>query len=331
MRAGLLSEPRVIALLRTVFVPVHVSALNTPHCMHDPRDVELLRKCVSDATDDFDGGEREAFVLPDGTMQTVFLSLSGHAIGEHGSKCSHYTAAGRRGEQVSRCFRHYGAIALRAVHGELPEAWNQIWDGESADVAAIEREAPRWPEPPAGRQGFRVFVRNSYRMYDDLHGAQLALLDDGTVAAWGRELEQVGSRAPLPRSAFVALAQAMVPRGMVDTELDPESITGELELVATTADERRVVGTIEGRFALKPKNKSEVGKRDNAAVLFESAGRLAGRFVWDRTAERFESVRIAAADVQFAWKPEHQTSQSDFTPRHQVAIEWVRGPASVVR
>jgi hypothetical protein len=343
VRAGLLSEPRVIALLRTVFVPVHVSALNTPHCMRDPRDVELLTKYVSPQTDDFDGGEREAFVLPDGTMQTVFLSLSGHAIGEYSSKCSHYTAAGRRADEVSRCFRHYGAIALRAVQDELPEAWHKIWDselpeagdqildGENADVAAIEREAPRWPEPPAGRQGFRVFVRNSYRMYDDLHGAQLALLDDGTVTAWGRQLEQAGSRAPLPRAAFVALAQAMVPRGMVDTELDPESIAGELELVATAVDGRRVTGTIEGSFGLKPKNKSEVGKRDNAAVLFESTGRLVGRFVWDRDAERFEDLRIAAADVQFAWKPDGGGSSSDFAPRHQVGIEWVRGPASVVR
>ena len=343
MRAGLLSEPRVIALLRSVFIPVHVSALNTPHCMHDPRDVELLTRYVSSQTDDFDGGEREAFVLPDGTMQTVFLSLSGHAIGEHNGKCSQYTAAGRRADEVTRCFRHYGAIALRAVMEELPEPWNKIWDGElpealnhvlegaNVDVAAIEREASRWPEPPAGRQGFRVFVRNSYRMYDDLHGAQLALLDDDTVTAWGRQLEQIGSRASLPRAAFVALAQAMVPRGMVDTVLAPESITGGLELVATAVDGDRVSGTIEGRFGLKPKDKSEVGKRDNAAVLFESAGRLAGRFVWDRTAGRFEVVRIAAADVQFAWKPEHETSRSEFTPRHQVGIEWVRGPASVVR
>lgn len=331
MRAGLLSEPRVIALLRTVFVPVHVSALNTPHCMQDPRDVELLRKCVSPETDDFDGGEREAFVLPDGTMQTVFLSLSGNAIGEYSSKCSHYTAAGRRGEQVTRCFRHYGAIALRAVHGELPEKWDQIWDGENAEVTAIEREAPRWPEPPAGRQGFRVFVRNSYRMYDDLHGAQLALLDDGTVTTWGRQLEKAGSRASLPRAAFVALAQAMVPRGQVDTELAPDSITGGLELVVTAVDGDRVTGTIEGSFVLKPRDKSEVGKRANAAALFESAGRLAGRFVWDRAAERFELVRIAAADVQLVWNPGEDPSTTDFAPRHQVGIEWVGGPASVVR
>src|SRR5262245_1099571 len=299
--------------------------------MQDPRDVELLTKYVNSQTDDFDGGEREAFVLPDGTMQTVFLSLSGHAIGEYSSKCSHYTAAGRRADEVSRCFRHYGAIALRAVHGDLPEVWNQIWDGENAEVAAIEREAPRWPEPPAGRQGFRVFVRNSYRMYDDLHGAQIALIDDDTVAAWGRQLEQAGSRAPLPRAAFVALAQAMVPRGMVDTVLDPESIAGELELVATGVDGHRVTGIVAGSLAVKPKNISEVGKRANAAVLFESAGRFAGRFVWERAAQRFEDLRIAAADVQFAWNPAGGGSSSDFAPRHQVGIEWVRGLASVVR
>ncbi|HEX6810771.1 MAG TPA: hypothetical protein VF384_04025 [Planctomycetota bacterium] len=331
MRAGLLSNPHVIAVLRTLFVPVHISALNTPHCMHDARDVELLRKCVRADTDDFDGGEREAFVLPDGTMQTVFMSLHGRAMHEHGTVCSQYTAEGRRSDDVPRAFRHHGAIALRAVHGRVPEAWDELWSDAHADVAAIAAEAPRWPEPAAGRQGFRVFVRNSYGQYDDLHGVQLALLDDKVVAAWGWLLNSVSGTAQLPREAFLQLAQAMVPRGMVDTALDAESISGELVLVGTAFDGDRVSGTIEGRFGLKPREKREVGKRLNAAVLFASEGRFVGRFTWDHKAKQFESMRIAAVDVQFTWKPEHQVAKYDSAPRHQIGIEWVRGPASVVR
>lgn len=328
MRAGLLSNPRIVALLRTLFVPVHISALNTAHCMHDPRDVALLQSMVGKDTDDFDGGEREAFVLPDGTMQRVFLSLNDYAIGEYGGKVVQYTAEARRSEGASRMFRHHGAIALRAVHDELPAAWRDLWDLDHADVAAILAEAPRWPEPPAGRQGFRVFVRNSYRMYDDLHGSQLALLDGDAVAAWGRGLEAAGSRASLPRAQFVALAQAMVPRGMVDTELAEDSIAGDLTLVATAVDGDRIVGTVEGRFALTPTRLGEVGKRLNAAILFESKGRFAGRFTW--RAGSFDELRIVATDVQFEWKGRFPSAK-EFEPRHQVGIEWVRGPAGAAR
>jgi hypothetical protein len=163
VRAGLLSDPRVVVALRTLFVPVHCSALNTPHCMRDPRDVELLRSHAGAATDRFIGGEREAFLLPDGTMQRVFLSLN------QGSS-SQYTAAKRRADSATREFRHHGAIALRdSGDGEVPAEWRRLWDGEHEALAPLADERPRWPAPPPGRQGFRVFVRNSYKMYDDLH------------------------------------------------------------------------------------------------------------------------------------------------------------------
>lgn len=329
MRAGLLSDPRVVALLRTLFVPVHVSALNTPHCMHDPRDVALLQAFVSKDTDRFAGGEREAFVLPDGTMQCVFLSLNGCDVGEFGKEANQYTAAGRRDEAAVRLFRHHGAVALRALHGELPTAWRELWDDDHPDALAVRAEPPRWPEPAVGAQGFRVFVRNSYRMYDDLHGCQLALLAPQVVAAWGADLAAPGDRAALPRASFVALAQAMVPRGMVDTVLAKDSITGRLELLARQVDGDRVAGDIEGDYELLPKQKGEVGKRLNAAVLFRSRGRFVGRFVWDRRLGTFAALRVVTKDVAFEWLPEGGGDHSDFPPRHQVGIEWVRGDERV--
>jgi hypothetical protein len=61
---------------------VHLSALNTAHCLRDPREEALLQSMAGAATDRFQGGEREAFVSPAGAMGTVFLSLSGHESGE---------------------------------------------------------------------------------------------------------------------------------------------------------------------------------------------------------------------------------------------------------
>jgi len=330
VRAGLLSDPRVVALLRTLFIPVHVSSLNTAHCMRDPRDVELLRSKISEHTDDFDGGERETFLLPDGTMQTVFLSLNGHAMREYESRSAQYTAAGRRADDALRMFRHHGSIALRAVHGDLPAAWRELLEADHPVVAAIATEAPRWLEPAAGRQGFRVFVRNSYRMYDDLHGQQLVLPDPDVIEAWGGRLEATGSRSELPRAAFVDLARAIVPRGQVDTELAERSITGSLTLVATRVDEQRIEGTVEGTFVLLPTDKAEVGKRENAAALFESKGRLVGTFTWSRAARRLDTLRVAAADVAFTWKP-IDADRSYHEPVHRIGIEWVRGPASDAR
>lgn len=330
MRAGLLSDPRVVALLRTLFVPVHISALNTPHCMHDRRDVALLASFVDKKTDDFDGGEREAFVLPDGTMQRVFLSLNGHALGDYDSVGTQYTAADRRADSSTRMFRHHGAIALRAVHEELPAAWRELWHVDHPQVAAVAAAAPRWPEPEAGEQGFRVFVRNSYRMYDDLHGCQLALSSESELTAWCGQLAAAGDRAALPREPFLALARAMVPRGMVDTELAPASIAGRLELVATSVDGDRILGDVDGSYSLQPTERGEVGKRLNAAVLFESAGRFVGRFAWDRRTKRFAALRIVTADVQFAWKP-RGGGGAEYPPRHQVGIEWVRSGPAVLR
>jgi hypothetical protein len=319
VRAGLLSDPRVVVALRTLFVPVHLSALNTPHCMRDPRDVELLRGYAGVDTDRFIGGEREAFLLPGGAMQRVFLSLNQGAI-------SQYTAATRRAESATREFRHHGAIALRDVHGDLPAEWRLLWDGEHEALAAVAAEPPRWPQPATGEQGFRVFVRNSYKMYDDLHGAQIASMTVAQVERWLAPLRAAGDRAGLAREAFTALARAMVPRGQVDTELRPQSIDGALELVAETVDERHVRGRVEGTFALTPADKDEVGKRRGAAALFASHGRLAGRFAFDRAAGTFVALRVAAHDVRFEWNPGVAPEPSWFAPWHRVGIEWVAAP-----
>ena len=320
VRAGLLSDPRVVALLRELFVPVHISALNTQHCMRDPRDAEILRASIRKDTDDFDGGEREAFLLPDGTMLPVFLSLHGKDANEWESRATHYTAAGRRAEAAVAMFRHRGAEALRRVHGEVPERWRSLWDDEDPAVQAVRAAAPRWPAPAPGHAGFRVFSRNSYRMYDDLSGAEIAEVDAGPVV---RSLLGGQDAAELPRDAFVTLANAMVPRGMVDTELDADSIGGTLRLVVESRVGAVVEGRVEGEFHLAPKTKREVAKRENAACMFESQGRLQGHFTIDAKTGRILALRAVATDVDFAWRPGYELDAGDFAPWHRVAIEWV--------
>lgn len=316
----------MIAALRELFVPVHITALNTQQCMRDPRDAAILRANIRDDTDDFDGGEREAFVLPDGTMQRVFLSLHGYECGENEGRCSHYTAAGRRDEEVTRVFRANGAIALRAVHGELPQRWRELWDDGDPAVAAIAQEPPRWPVPAPGHAEFRVFVHNSYRMYDALHGQQLAAPMPADVASWLAPLAGGEPRAELPQAAFVQLAQAMVPRGMVDTELAVTSIDGALALVVEREHDGIVEGRVEGRFALLPKSEAEVGKRFNAACLFRSEGALRGRFTFARAGRRLLSLRAVATDVAFEWLPDGGPDATGFAPWHRIGIEWVCTP-----
>src|SRR5690606_309581 len=134
-----------------------------------------LARYVDPKLDDFDGGEREAFILPDGRMLEVFMSL--HGTWRLNGK-THYTRAGRRSEDAVALFRQHAETALRAVPAGLPADWDAIWAGTAEEVEASAAEAPRWPVPAAGRQALRVFSRNSYRMYEELAGCELVLLDD---------------------------------------------------------------------------------------------------------------------------------------------------------
>lgn len=327
MRAGLLSDPRVVVALQELFVPVHVSALNTSHCLRDPADAELLRSYIRTDTDDWDGGEREAFVLPDGSMLPVFLSLHGRNHDEWTSRASHYTAAERRAESAAQVFRTWAERVLLRIHGEPSARWAAIWAPGDAAVEAVAAAAPRWPEPAPGQAGWRVFVRNSYRQYDDLAGSEIVPVDAATWRQWLAPLAAGEPRVVLPRPEFVALARKMVPRGMVDTELREESIAGELVLVVTERSASGMRGRVEGSFALRPTTKIEVSKRENAACLFHSAGRLAGEFRLD-AAGRLE-LRAVAESVEFAWHPLGGGRDEDFAPWHRVAFEWVVGQTAL--
>ena len=322
MRAGLLSDPRVVALLRRDFVPCVISALNTVQCLADPRDAETLARYVDPKGEDFDGGEREVFILPDGTMLGVFLSLHG-SVPLNGK--THFTRAGRHTEDAVVVFKRHAREALERTDGGVPPDWAEVWEGGTEDVAAIAATVPQWPLPARDEQALRVFVRNSYRMYEDLAGCELVALDAATVAALLAACDEVGARVALPVTPFRALVNAMVPRGQVGTHLADESIDGVLELCVDELDGDSVRGHIEGRYAMVPGDRSEVGLRSNAACLFTSSGRFVGRFTIDRSAKRVVELRAAILDVEFEWLPRYRPLAGEFPAVHAAAIEWVRG------
>lgn len=317
MRAGLLSDPRVVALLLHEFVPCLSSALNTPDLIGDPRDVDLLAGYARAGRERFVGGEREAFLLPDGTMMDVFMSLHG-PDGVSGPK-AHGTAAARRSAAATALFRRHGEAALLRCGG-LPEEWGAYWDGTAEAVKAVQQQGPQWPRPRG--QALRVFVRNGHPAYDDLHGVELLALDGRRLLVG--ELAKAGDRAEVTREVFFDLVRAMVPRGDVDTRLKDESITGELVLVAERGEGDLVSGRLEGTFAMAPKERAEVGRRANAAGMFAAHGRLLGRFTWNRSNGCLGSLRAAAVDTEhrtlLPWDELH-----GLVLDYAVAIEWVVG------
>lgn len=319
MRAGLLSDPRVVHLLRTAFIPCMISALNTPELLRDPRDAKTLQGFVSKATDDFNGGEREAFILPDGKMQRVFLSLRGKGRGRKGDV--HYTRAGRRSDSACGVFKDEAKKALRRCKQGLPEDWKQIWAGTHPEVRRLAETAPVWPTPEKGA-ALRVFVRNSYLMYDELSGSKLVLPRPAELEAWLGELDRVGDRAKMPAALFARLRAAMMPRGFIAPQPKAASLGGGLELIAEAVEGDLVHGRVVGDFRIEPKTREETGLRRSAALIFHSRGRLRGRFVYNKASKTLQACKLVAEDVDFDFDPQHKLA-GYVDSHHRIGVEWL--------
>lgn len=317
VRAGSLSDARVVALLSTHFIPCISSALNTPQHISSPADAELLAKCAGKQKGTFFGGEREAFLLPDGTMQRVFLSLHGP---DERNGCVQMTAKGRRSEDAVWQFKAHAERALIALHGELPADWDAIWEGKHESVKALREAGPSWPVPKPGTAALRAFVTNSYRQYDQLLGCELVAAGE-LKAQLVKALAEPDARLDLDRDTLVALGRAVVPRGQVGTKLLPESITGRVTFVVESCAGARVQGRIEGELALVPKTRAEVGLRDSAVTRFSHESRIEGSFVLEAGTVR--ELRLVSRDVKFDWITGHPKMSFEFAPAHEFAVEWV--------
>lgn len=322
MRAGLLSDPRVVALLRERFIPCLLPALNTADRMADARDAALLQSYVRTGGEAFRGGEREVFLRPDGTMLDVFMSLHGPGGGGQ----THMTAAGRRSEQACQSFFRHAELALRGPRGELPPEWPGFRRGTAPEVAALAAVPPAWPQPPAGTSALRVFVRHGGHTYDDLHGCELVACEprQAELAA----LTGVGARASWSPPRFRALVRAMVPRGGVDTCLRDDSIDGELTFAVTARDGDGLRGELRGRFAMTPKTRDEVSRRENAASLFTATGTLVGRFAL-RADGTLAELRLVATDGKIVWHLPWQAAAA--TSALHVGIDLVHAAVAAPR
>lgn len=252
------------------------------------------------------------------------MSLSGP---RDGPGQVHMTASGRRSEHAVTRFRAAAERALKLHDGGLPADWQQYWDGTAPKVQTVFQQSPRWPEPAAGSQGFRVFVRNSMRMYDDLHGSEIVTVPKEVVLAWMAPLQEACDSVELPPHVFRDLVQGMLPRGGVAPKLAAQSIGGALVLHAVEIDERWITGRLTGSYSMKPTTLEEAGRRREAASLFESKGTLVGEFIFDRQEGTFRNLRFVAVDVEYRWINRMSGSPPNyFDPQHRIGVEWVVGP-----
>ncbi len=291
MRAGSLSDPRIVAVLQKYFVCVHMTELCAKDLIKDPADVALLERYHKSSNGMFFGGEREAFFTPDGRLLDVFLSL--HA-GD-----SQMTAAGRLAVDpaVTRFLRS-AANAYEKTHGSLPEDWRALCRGVAPEVAAVRAAKPPKQTAAAGELRLRLAMRHDWMLYTDLSGWEhivfrdaecLPMVPDGRVDAMRR----------WPRKMFLRLARSLYPRGGgVVVDVEDASITGFLESRATQVTATEIRGTIRGTFELRPQSDRERSRRDTYRPFLWSRGKLSGDFVWNRKQQRFTKLRMVGVDAK---------------------------------
>ena len=287
MRAGSLSDPRVVALLRRHFVCVHVPMLATAFLIEDPEDrafLEALNRKHNTAyggrgDGPLYGGEREVFLAPDGTLIRIGMTL--HAGGRENEQSIRRVRAAP--EHAVRQFFGYAEEALRKVRGDLPEDFEALRTGDDPEVARLRVLAP----PPAPDGTLRIWVRNDRLMYEALVGESRIDVDAGECA-------RIAAEGPWPRELFVRLARECYPRGDVFIDLRPESVEGGIETHDVKVEDGVARGRFRGRLRLAPRTDVERGRR--AASFLWAETRLEGDFAFDRTARRFTSFRLAGFD-----------------------------------
>ncbi|MCC6672591.1 MAG: hypothetical protein IT458_16115 [Planctomycetes bacterium] len=302
MRAGTLSDTRVLALLQRHFVCVHLPELCTKDLIADPEDLALLERLHRDALarrggdglgwPGFFGGEREAFLTPDGELVDMFLSLN---VGTKEQRQYTPAARARPDAAVERFFRAARAV-LQRVHGEVPEDLEALRDGTHPDVASRAAAAiPTPPPAPAGVQRLRVWVRNDLVMYESLVGHNLLDLDATQARALLPEKPAPQARQEWPRAAVLRLARAAYPRAAgVLLEVRDESIDGSVtsEVLAVHGDTVR--GTFRGALRLSAERLEERGRRDSYRPFRGADAELAGDFEFDLAKGCFTSLRLVS-------------------------------------
>ncbi len=287
MRAGTLSDPRVVAVLRKYFVCVHVPELCTEELIRLDEDRQWFRALDRTLrgerpTGPFWGGVREAVFAPDRTLLTRFATLYS---GDFRDSQLVRRVRAQPDAAVRKFFRH-AAEALRACHGELPSDWEAFAKGTAPDVLAA-REATV-PDDPVGT--VRAWVRNDRLMYEGLVGGETIRLSAEELRHLAPETLTVGASSAWPRALFVRVLGACYPRGEVLMALAPDSIHGLIETRVVGRSGSEVRATLHGTVRMQPRTDRERGRR--AACLAWARATLRGDITIDATDGRVTRLRL---------------------------------------
>ncbi len=312
VRAGSLSHPRIVALLRKYFVCAHLPLLTTADLIPDPADVELLRGYDAQTKGMLTAGEREVFFTPDGRLVDLFLSLN------EGKK--QYALANRADPaDALRRFFEGAARAWTATRGPLPGDWEALRDGSAPEVERVRRMPLPAPAPERDLLSLRVALRHDAIMYEELAGWE-------RVSFSREEARALAAPGAWPAASFRRLARAFIPRGGgVDIRLEDGSVRGSLSTAVAASTGSEIRGTFEGRFELAPSRDAERGRRENFRPWVESKGDLAGDFAFDPRAGEFTSFRLAARDATHRFT--HTRYGDQGVHALHVGVELIRLPA----
>lgn len=298
MRAGSLSDARVIALLKKYFICVHMPELVTRELIRDPADVALLEKFNKQTGRALEGGEREVFFTSDGKLVDLFLSLNvGDKQYSLKTRLQPHTAVQR--------FFDAAAKAYRGTHGRLPDDWERLRDGTTPEVAAVRQLAVPPPKVQPSELTLAVWFRHDVIMYEELAGRELLRLSrqEGRSLLPSELVE--GRHQEWPEELTLRLARLLYPRGGgVLIRVKDASIQARLQTRITRVAQGEVAGSFVGSFELKPTAELERGLREHYRPWLWTRGDLVGDFLWDMKAGQFRRFRLVTpnGEVKFAWK-----------------------------
>lgn len=307
MRAGSLSDPRIIAMLRKHFVCVEMTELVTKDLIEDPRDVALLEKYDRQLRQlplhrraSLDGGEREVFITPDGELVRVILSL--HCGNPEGTMRLGYKMVGQfscadraKPDMAVERFFDVARETLEKSRIDIPRDWAALRAGTHPMVARVRDEAV--PQPVRRDQDvlLQAWVRADVIYYESLVGRSLIPLSrDAARDLIAQDLVK-GAIQTCNRRLFETLFSSCYPKGAgVLVDLEPDSIQGALQSEVTRVDGNHVQGRLRGTLRLAPKTQRERSRRKSYSPWRESRCELVGDFCYDRKARQFTRLRIVS-------------------------------------
>lgn len=304
VRAGSLSDARVVALLRKHFLCVHVPDLVTKELMRDPRDRQLIQDYHDQLragggkfgpfTPGLDAGEREVFLDSAGELCAIFLSLN---VGQDKTRDQYSRAVRSQPDYAVEQFFARAAKALRATHGELPADFAALCAGTAPEVAAARALVAPAPAAVRGKVTLRVSLRSDLLMYEALTAERVVAWEPAQARQILPAGLTVGARQDWPEALARELAAAFHPPGAgVLVALRDESITCALTSEVEAVVGAVVRGRLRGRFELRADSAAERGVRPTYRPFRSCAGRLLGDWEFDSGRGALVSLRLVSED-----------------------------------